>query len=230
VSVRPRTRIKICGIRSEAIARRTVEAGADAVGFVFARSSPRFIEPAEAALIVAELPPFVASVALTVDMPAEQAAELQRVCPTDYHQLHGGESVELARACCQMGNCGAGALVGRASRPSTVIKAIRFNEATIDADLACWAGVSEVGAILIDGSPGGLGESFDWSLLAGRAGKYSKPIILAGGLTPDNVAQAIQTMHPFAVDVSSGVERERGVKDPDLIDAFCQAVRCADGG
>jgi phosphoribosylanthranilate isomerase len=213
VSARSRTRIKICGVRSSAIARRAVGAGADALGFVFARSSPRFIEPTEAALIVAELPPFVASVALTVDMPAEQAAELQGVCPTDYHQLHGGESVELARAC-----------------GPRVIKAIRFNEATIDADLACWAGVSEVGAILIDGSPGGLGESFDWSLLAKRREQCDKPIILAGGLTPDNVVEAIQTVRPFAVDVSSGVESERGVKDPDLIDAFCAAVRCADRG
>jgi phosphoribosylanthranilate isomerase len=116
-----------------------------------------------------------------------------------------------------------------------VIKAVRFDPATIRAELELWGDVEEVDAILIDGSAGGKGVAFDWSALADAVGgpgapKVEKPLFLAGGLTPENVGAAIRAVRPFAVDVSSGVERERGKKDHALISAFCAAVRQADAG
>src|SRR4029077_7522879 len=100
-------------------------------------------------------------------------------------------------------------------------------EATIAAQLARWDGVDEVCALLID-SGSGSGVTFDWSLLTPHLEKVGKPIILAGGLTPENVARAIREVRPYAVDVSSGVEREKGAKDAALIEAFCEAVHAAD--
>ena len=111
-----------------------------------------------------------------------------------------------------------------------VIKAVRFDPATIAAELERWGALDEVAAILIDGSAGGLGVAFDWSQLAPHLESCPKEIILAGGLTPDNVGSAIRACHPWAVDVSSGVERAKGAKDPALIEAFCDAVREADRG
>jgi phosphoribosylanthranilate isomerase len=111
-----------------------------------------------------------------------------------------------------------------------VIKAVRFEPATIVEELDRWDAIEEVAAILVDGSAGGHGESFEWSSLTPHLERTSKPIVLAGGLTPANVGDAIRAVRPFAVDVSSGVERERGVKDPELIRQFCEAVRAADRG
>lgn len=203
-----RTRVKICGIRDDASARAAAEAGADAIGFVFARSSPRHIEPAEAAMIMAGLPPLVVTVGLFVNPSLDDFCAVEEQCPTHYTQFHGAEPEPLVRQC-----------------GPDIIKAVRFNADTIAADLAKWDRIDEVAAILVDGSAGGMGESFDWSALRAPAEACAKPIILAGGLTPENVAEAIRAVRPWAVDVSSGVERERGVKDPALIRAFCAAVR-----
>ncbi|TVS08458.1 MAG: N-(5'-phosphoribosyl)anthranilate isomerase, partial [Phycisphaerales bacterium] len=113
-----------------------------------------------------------------------------------------------------------------------LIKSVKFNEATIDEELQRWEEVDEVDTILVDGSAGGEGVAFDWSLLNAAIERTGvrKPIVLAGGLTPENVGGAIRAVRPWAVDVSSGVERERGVKDTGLIEAFCRAVREADAG
>lgn len=220
----PRTRIKICGLRDAPSAAAAVQAGADALGFVFVKSSPRNIEPADAWSIIGTLPPFVASVGLYQDATVEQFCDIEEVCPTNYAQLHGAETEDTAR------RCGPG-----------VIKAVRYDPATIAAELKRWGAVDEVDAILIDGSSGGEGVALDWKSLAailesarrdaiaGRAPAL-KPIILAGGLTPDNVAEAVRIVRPFGVDVSSGVEKKRGVKDAGLITAFCEAVRSADRG
>lgn len=208
-----RTRIKICGIRTAEIADAAVDAGADALGFVFVRSSPRFIEPAEAWGIIGGLPPLVGTVGVFVNAPIDAFSDIEEQCPTAYSQLQGNEDIPLVR------QCGPG-----------VIKAIRYDAATIGEDLARWDGIDEVDAILVDGSAGGQGAAFDWSALTPRLAGLSKPVILAGGLNPANVADAIRAVHPFAVDVSSGVERERGVKEPGLIEAFCEAVRAADRG
>lgn len=206
-----RTRVKICGVRDPETAYAAVAAGADAIGFVFAPASPRYIEPRRAASIVGSLPPMVASVGVMVRPSEEEFWRTLETCPTTLTQLHETESVEFVRA------------VG-----GYVVTAIRFEAETITDRLALWMGVDEVDAVLVDGSAGGKGESFDWELLAEHTRDPAKPIILAGGLTPANVGRAIATVRPYAVDVSSGVEAAPGVKDPELIDAFCRAVREAD--
>lgn len=209
-----RTRIKICGIRDLATARAAAWAGVDAIGLVFHPASPRFIEPRQAWEILGKMPPFVTTVGLFVDATLERFCDVEELCPTDLSQLHGSESVELVREC-----------------GPNVIKAVRFHPDTIAAELATWDAVDEVAAILVDGSAGGEGMPVDWNELAkytaGRD-KDAKPIILAGGLTPENVGEAIRLVRPAGVDVSSGVESSRGVKDPALIEAFCAAVQRAD--
>jgi len=206
-----RTRIKICGVRDAETARVATEAGADAIGFVFHEQSPRYIEPIDAWTIIRQLPPFVASVGLVVDQSFADFGAIEEQCPTDYMQLHGAEPPELARQC-----------------GPRIIKAIQFDESTFANDLTTWNDVDEVDAILVDGSAGGMGSAFDWSKLEAAQATLRKPLILAGGLTVENVGDAIRTIRPFAVDVSSGVERERGVKDHALIHAFCHAVRSTD--
>lgn len=207
----PRTRIKICGIRDEESAFAAADAGADAIGLVFYRQSPRFIEPEEAWQLVGMMPPFMSSVGLFVNADLERFMNTEEQCPTDMSQLHGQESEDLVRQC-----------------GPNVIKAVRFDPATIDAELARWERIDEVDAVLVDGSAGGQGTSFDWSKLAEARERLSKPLILAGGLNPENVGEAIRIVRPYAVDVSSGVESAPGVKDPELIEAFCRAVRRAD--
>lgn len=206
-----RTRIKICGITDEEGLFAAADAGADAVGFVFHPKSRRFIEPEEAFELVGFLPPFVASVGLFVDASVERFSDMEELCPTDLSQLHGNESEQVVR------DCG-----------PKVIKAVKFDPATIERELARWDKVDEVDAILVDGSAGGAGETFDWNALAKVKAATSKPLIIAGGLTPDNVAEAIRIVRPYGVDVSSGVESEPGQKDSTLIAKFCEAVRSAD--
>ena len=207
-----RTRVKICGVRTVEHAIAAVDAGADAVGFVFVEDSPRFIEPEEAAAILVALPVFVASVGLFRDADPDAFAEIEHACPTTHAQLHGDESEALVGAC------------------GPAIKAIRFDAGTILSELARWEACADVDALLVDGSAGGAGATLDWHALrrALDEANATKPIILAGGLTPENVGEAIAIVRPYAVDVSSGVERSRGEKDAGLIAAFCRAVRRAD--
>ncbi len=206
-----RTRIKVCGITSSEAASAAVESGADAIGFVFVPGTPRFIEPEDAADIMFALPPMVNAVGVIQDLDVDGFCEIEQRCPAQLMQLHGKESVETIRA------CGPG-----------VIKAFKFDAATIGSQLHRWGEVEEVDAVLIDGSTGGTGETFDWNLLVPHLEGFEKPIILAGGLHADNIAEAIQTIRPYAVDVSSGVESAPGVKDTVKIEAFCAAVRSAD--
>lgn len=206
-----RTRVKICGVRDRHAAMCAAECGADAVGFVFARTSVRYIEPEAAWDIASYLPPFVTKVGLFVDAKADRFFEVKEACPFDYGQLHGSESVPLAREC-----------------GPWIIKAIRFDPERILEDFRRWNGVAELDAVLVDGSAGGEGKTLDWAALAEVAEHCTHPLILAGGLTPENVGEAIETVRPYAVDVSSGVEIEKGVKDPRKIGAFCEAVREAD--
>lgn len=207
----PRTRVKICGVRDLDTALAAADAGADAVGFVFHPASPRFIEPAAAAEVMCGLPPMLATVGLFVNVSLDRFCDIEEECPTTLVQFHGNEPESLVRQC-----------------GPNLIKAIRFDAATIAADLAKWSSINEVDAILVDGSSGGQGTPFDWPGLGHAIGTLSTPIILAGGLTPGNVAEAIRTVRPYAVDVSSGVETAPGVKDPVLIEAFCRAVAAAD--
>lgn len=214
-AARVRTRIKVCGIRDADAASVAAEAGADAVGFVFVEKTPRFIAPEEAARIMFGLPPMVSSVGVVRDLSVDEFCDVEQKCPCEMMQLHGAEDDKTVAA------CGPG-----------VIKAIRFDTETIEGDLRRWFRLNEVGAVLVDGSSGGTGESFDWPRLADAIGAapIPKPVIVAGGLSPDNVGEAIAAVRPWAVDVSSGVESEPGVKDHGAIRAFCQAVRGADAG
>lgn len=207
-----RTRIKICGVRDVETALFASQAGADAIGLMFVESSPRFIAPEDAWEIVACLPPFVTSVGVTMNLTLDQYAELEQRCPTGLSQLHGTEPEKT------VSECGPG-----------IIKAIRFEESRIVDDLRRWDALDEVDAILVDGSAGGEGASFDWTKLIEPMESLTTPVIVAGGLSPDNVGEAIRVLRPYGVDVSSGVEREKGVKDVGLIEAFCDAVREADG-
>ncbi len=219
----PRTRIKICGVRDIDTARAAADAGADAVGLVFAEGSPRLVTPAQAREIVDELPAFVEPVGLFVNAAAEH---IRRVCGEAglrTIQLHGDESAQFA--------------AGLA--PLRVIKAFAFRGNNVSEMLAPWSGPRNFAGMLWDtpptakdSQPGGSGRAFAWTdlaelKLAGSLPAWA-PLIVAGGLTPDNVAEAIALLSPYAVDVSSGVESSRGVKDIQKIHAFCEAVRGID--
>ncbi|MFG0274318.1 MAG: N-(5'-phosphoribosyl)anthranilate isomerase [Phycisphaerales bacterium] len=206
-----RTRIKICGVRTPDAALAAAEAGADAIGFVFVAGSPRVVDPSVAWGVIQALPPFVTTVGLFRNASVDDYLDGEQSCPTDFGQLHGDEPEDVVRAC-----------------GPRVIKAIRFDGATIEHDLARWSAIDEVDAVLVDGGDGGQGVALDWVALARAAHACTKPLILAGGLTPENVGEAVKIVRPFAVDVSSGVESSPGVKDPAKIAAFCAAVRAAD--
>lgn len=200
-------RIKICGITRVDDALAAVAAGADAIGLVFYARSPRAVSIEQARAIVAALPPFVTSVGLFVDMGrAELESVLARV-PLDLLQFHGDEPPERCEGF---------------KRP--YIKALRVKAGDdIAAEVNRYA--SAQGVLLdtyVEGVPGGTGEAFDWSLVPQG---LSKPLILAGGLHPDNVATAVAQVRPYAVDVSGGVEASKGIKDAQKIDAFIRAAR-----
>ncbi|MCC6908825.1 MAG: phosphoribosylanthranilate isomerase [Phycisphaerales bacterium] len=204
-----RTRVKICGLRSEADVFAAVDAGADAVGFVFVRSSPRYIEPEAAADLVCLLPPLVHAVGVFADEKAAVVCEIAGEACINLVQLHGSEDA----ACVEM---------VREAFP--VIKGIRYGEEA----MRRWSGVESIDMLLVDGSDGGGGATLDWRALAGQRDSIRAPLMLAGGLTRENVGEAIAAVRPYAVDVSSGVEAERGIKNPDAIRRFCDAVRSAD--
>ncbi|MFG0306014.1 MAG: N-(5'-phosphoribosyl)anthranilate isomerase [Phycisphaerales bacterium JB040] len=210
-TARHRTRVKVCGIRSHEAARAAAQAGADAVGFVFVKGSPRFIEPEDALGIMLALPPLVTAVGVTRDLSVEDYIELEQVCPTPLSQLHGSEDERTVQA------CGPG-----------VVKAFRYDGATIGSQLKRWGGHDEVDGVLIDGGDGGEGVALDWRELAAHLSGFEKPVFLAGGLHPGNVGEAIRAVRPYAVDVSSGVESAPGVKDPSKIRDFIRAVVEAD--
>lgn len=194
-------RVKICGITTLADALHAILSGADALGFVFYRKSPRYISPERAAQIIEKLPPFVSIVGLFVNETSQCIRTVVDQCHLDIVQLHGDETP--SECCCD---------------GVKVVKALRIRD---QKDLA---GLEDypVSALLldawVDGAYGGTGELGCWDLAAQVAQKI--PVILAGGLTPDNVAMAIETVDPYAVDVSSGVELSPGHKDPQRVRSF----------
>ncbi len=209
-----RTRIKICGLRDPEMVAAAVQAGADAVGFVFYPPSVRAIGVAQAADLVAALPPFVTPVGLFVNAaPAEIEAAL-RAMPGLLLQFHGDESP----AECE-----------RWRRPYLRALAVTAETRLLD----CAARHPGAQALLLDAPVegyGGGGKVFDWSLLAPTdPGSAACRLVLSGGLNAANVGDGIRQVRPWAVDVSSGVEARRGHKCADLIHAFCAAVREADG-
>lgn len=204
------TRIKICGITRVEDALAAARAGADAIGLVFYAPSPRNVDVAAAAAIVAALPPFVTAVGLFVDPDHGEVERALRSLRLDLLQFHGDETPQFCE---------------RFGLP--YIKAIRVRPET---DLLEYARRFErARGLLLDayvsGMHGGTGERFDWSLIPADVGL---PVVLSGGLAPENVADAIRQVRPWAVDVSSGVEAAKGIKDPDRIREFMSGVRDAD--
>lgn len=205
----PIVRSKICGITRVEDALIAADAGADAIGLVFYGKSPRAVSVQQARAIVAALPPFVTTVGLFVNASRCELNEILDAVPLDALQFHGDE---------QPADC-----EGFHRR---WYKALRVKAGDdIRAQAARYAGAS---AILLDtfvaGVPGGTGEVFDWSLIPAD---LPKPLILAGGLTPGNVRQAIAEVRPFAVDVSGGVELSKGIKDAASVHEFVRQVRAA---
>ena len=202
-----RTRIKICGITRVDDARIAAEAGADAIGLVFYAPSPRNVELAQARAIVAAVPPFVTVVGLFVDPARDQVEAVLRTCSLGLLQFHGDEAPDF---CCSFG--------------LPYIKAARVRA---NADLVQYlSSYHAAQGWLLDGYHdqlyGGTGASFDWMLIPRD---LARPVILSGGLTPDNVGAAVRQVKPWAVDVSSGVEAAKGVKDAAKIAAFIAGVR-----
>ncbi|HCI12730.1 MAG TPA: phosphoribosylanthranilate isomerase [Gallionellaceae bacterium] len=204
------TRIKICGITRAEDAMAVAASGADAIGLVFYAKSPRHASAEQAAQLAAVLPPFVTTVGLFVDADAAFVREVLRVVPLDVLQFHGDETPEY---CAQFG------------RP--YLKAIRV-KAGVDL-LQCAAQFSTAQALLLDayvaGVPGGTGATFDWGLIPRQ---LPLPVILSGGLDAENVAEAIERVRPYAVDVSSGVEVGKGIKDAAKVAAFVNEVKRVD--
>jgi phosphoribosylanthranilate isomerase len=201
------TRVKICGIRRLEDARLAVALGADALGFIFWPTSPRFIEPRDAEPIAAELPAFVATVGVFVDQPAAYVADVARGLKLTAVQLHGHEQIEDYQ-----------------QLPQRLIKAVAVGGES-DAARAIDALAPEVTVLLDAHDPvrrGGTGRTIDWSAAARCAA--ARPVILSGGLTADNVGDAIETVRPYAIDVSSGVEAQPGVKDAARMRALFGAL------
>jgi phosphoribosylanthranilate isomerase len=204
-----RTRIKICGITREEDLRAAVDCGADALGFVFYEASPRFVSPQRAAELVRQLPPFVSAVGLFVDGGQAFIASTLQTVPLDLLQFHGDEPAAECR---------------RYQRP--YIKAARVR---LELDLVEYAALfPDARGLLLDAfveGYGGGGKGFDWSLIPPA---MPLPLILAGGLDEHNVGQAIERVRPWAVDVSSGVEAAKGIKDAARMARFVAGVRNAD--
>lgn len=201
-------RVKVCGLTRREDALLAAELGADAVGFVFAPRSRRRADPEVVAAAVRELPPLVCAVGVFQDQPADEVRERVRGCGLHVAQLHGREDLDYIRS------------VG-----VPVLKAVALSREE-DADrLAEYPGL---GGFLLDAAAGGTGRTFDWSW-AVRASRYGR-IVLAGGLTPDNVAEAVRTVRPWGVDCASGTESAPGVKDPEKIKLFLRRARAAAGG
>ncbi|MDB4111026.1 phosphoribosylanthranilate isomerase [Yoonia sp.] len=208
-------RVKICGLRDVAAMQSAVDAGATYVGLVFFPKSPRNVSIAQAALVAKAVPVGVAKVALVVDADDALLDSITAVVPLDVLQLHGSETPARVAAI-------------RARYGLPVMKAVGVADESDVASLDAYAQVAD--QILVDAKPpknadlpGGNGLSFDWRLIAGR--RWPVPWMLAGGLTPENVAEAIALTGAVQVDVSSGVEASPGIKDPARMSAFCEAVR-----
>jgi len=208
-------RVKICGLRTPEAVEAAVAGGATYVGFVFFPRSPRHVAPDEAARLAIEVPPGVAKVALTVDADDAALDAILAEVPVDFLQLHGSESPDRVAAV-------------RARYGLPVMKAVGLAD---EGDLVAIDEYMRVAdQILVDARapkgaalPGGNGIAFDWRLIAGR--RWSRPWMLAGGLTPENVAEAVRLTGARQVDVSSGVESAPGVKDPARIAAFLAEAR-----
>ena len=215
-----RTRIKICGITREQDLRAAVDAGADAVGFVFYPKSPRHVTPARLRELASALPPFVSGVGLFVNATLDEVREAVAAGPIALLQFHGDESADACAA-----------LAAAVQRP--FVRAYRVRPDTTAADLIesesqYRAASAWFSGLLLDtwvDAYGGAGKVFDWSVIPKE---LAPRVVLSGGLSVQNATGAVAQVRPFAVDISSGVEADKGIKDARKIAAFVDAVRAAD--
>ena len=198
--------MKICGITNIEDARHASACGADALGFVFYPGSPRFVDPDQARQIIAELPPMVTTVGLFVNQPPAKIREMVEFCGLNAVQLHGEEEPDQC-----------------SYPPCKVIKALRLKDGMHDKVFSAY----RVSALLLDAYVpdkfGGTGQRCDWDRAAEIASRHR--VILAGGLNPENVSDAVRQVHPYGVDVSSGVEKKPGQKDPEKVATFIRMAR-----
>jgi phosphoribosylanthranilate isomerase len=215
-----RTRIKICGLTRTEDVQTAIAAGADAIGLVFYPKSPRYVSPEIAASLIAAVPPFVTSVGLFVNAAQQEIVNTVRQVPVSLLQFHGDETLEQ---CCAMAHA--------VNRP--FLRALRIGTEMTGADLLKYelnyraASKLFAGLLLdafVDGYGGG-GKVFDWSLIPKE---LAPRVVLSGGLSVQNATEAVLQVRPYAVDISSGVELSKGVKDPAKIRSFIGAVRQAD--
>jgi phosphoribosylanthranilate isomerase len=200
-------KVKICGITSVEDAQTAIAAGADLLGFVFYEKSPRRVTLEQAAAIARTVPPYVVCVGLFVDAPAEFVAEAMSACGLQLLQFHGDETPEYCR---QFG--------------AMSMKAFRVKDADTIRALSEYPTDAWLLDAFVPGQQGGTGHTFNWDL-AVEAVKLGKLVFLAGGLTPENVAEAVRRVQPYGVDVSSGVESAPGKKDPAKVRAFIEAAK-----
>ena len=203
-------KIKICGITNQIDALHAAHAGVDALGFIFYKKSPRNVSPNVVKSIVANLPPFVLPIGVFVNEEAKMIRDIVDKCGLALAQIHGDETAEFCES------------LGR-----PVIRGIRLRDRNTFLAMAECKGRAGVRGFVLDAffqdSYGGTGKKADWDLAKEAAKSFS--FFLAGGLTPNNVQEAIQKVRPYGVDVSSGVESAVGKKDPAKIQAFVQAVK-----
>jgi phosphoribosylanthranilate isomerase len=203
------TKIKICGITNFRDAVKSLDCGADALGFIFYEKSKRYISPPEAQKIIKELPPFVTKVAVFVDCPFRQIIKITSELFINAIQLHGSETPEFC---------------AKFSYP--VIKALRIKDSIDILQVDSFATQTILFDTYSESDYGGTGKSFNWKVLEKL--NTDKKIILSGGLNPGNIEKAITTVRPYGVDVSSGVETSPGIKDHKKIKKFIEAVKNAD--
>jgi phosphoribosylanthranilate isomerase len=220
VYMNKRTRIKICGLTREVDVHAAIQAGADALGFVFYEKSPRYVSADSAANLISIIPPFVTTVGLFVNSTSSQIADVVAKAPISLLQFHGDETLEQCVTAAQAVN-----------RP--FMRAIRVTQTMSGADLLKYesdyraASPLFTGLLLdafVDGYGGG-GKVFDWSLIPKE---LAPRLVLSGGLSAQNATDAVVRVRPYAVDISSGVESAKGIKDPAKIRVFVSAVRDAD--
>jgi phosphoribosylanthranilate isomerase len=207
------TKVKICGITNIDDALCAVNLGADFLGFVFYNKSPRYISPVNAKRIIQQLPKIVNKVGVFVNAREKTVKKIARSCELNYIQLHGDEGSSYCHR-----------VVGRIKKDLKIIKAFRIKDADSLKDITDY----EVDAYLLDTYDkkvyGGSGKSFNWNLIS-KVKNLNLPIILSGGLNPKNVKKAVKRLRPYAVDVSSGVEKSVGKKDYKLMKDFILAVK-----
>lgn len=215
-----RTRIKICGLTREEDVQSAIDAGADALGFVFYPKSPRYVSPERAATLLTKAPPFVTTTGLFVNATSNEICDVITQAPVSLLQFHGDETLEQCVAAATSVN-----------RP--FMRAIRVSSAMTGADLLKYEADYRASSPLFSGllldafvdGYGGGGKVFDWSLIPKE---LAPRLVLSGGLSVQNATEAVVRVRPYAVDISSGVESAKGIKDAAKIRAFVDAVRAAD--